>query len=37
MATGSPFDPVDVPGSSDKYVVAECNNVNVFSENKGMY
>jgi len=27
MATGSPFDPVDVPGSFDKYIVAECNNV----------
>ena len=27
MATGSPFDPVEVPGSSDKYIVGECNNV----------
>lgn len=29
MATGSPFDPVDIPGSSTKYVVAECNNVSI--------
>lgn len=27
MATGSPFDPVELPGSSAKYIVAECNNV----------
>lgn len=27
MATGSPFDPVPIPGKDKKYVVAECNNV----------
>lgn len=27
MATGSPFPPVDQPGSDKKYTVAECNNV----------
>jgi hypothetical protein len=29
MATGSPFPPVELPGSDKKYVVAECNNVSV--------
>ena len=27
IATGSPFDPVDIPSKSKKYVIAECNNV----------
>ncbi|OCF61308.1 malate dehydrogenase (oxaloacetate-decarboxylating) [Kwoniella mangroviensis CBS 10435] len=30
MATGSPFDPVDVPGKKKKYVVAECNNALIY-------
>ncbi|WWD03664.1 hypothetical protein V865_001719 [Kwoniella europaea PYCC6329] len=30
MATGSPFDPVDVPGKKRKYIVAECNNALVY-------
>ena len=30
IATGSPYDPVDMPGSSDKYEVAECNNALVY-------
>jgi malate dehydrogenase (oxaloacetate-decarboxylating) len=27
MATGSPFPPVDTPGTDKKYIIAECNNV----------
>lgn len=27
MSTGSPFDPVNIPDSDEKYIVAECNNV----------
>ena len=27
MATGSPFEPVHIPGKDKKYVIAECNNV----------
>jgi len=27
MATGSPFDPVNILGEDKKYVIAECNNV----------
>lgn len=27
MSTGSPFDPVDIQDSDEKYIVAECNNV----------
>lgn len=27
MSTGSPFDPVDISDSGEKYIVAECNNV----------
>ncbi|WWC94900.1 hypothetical protein V866_001751 [Kwoniella sp. B9012] len=30
MATGSPFDPVDVPGKKKKYIVAECNNALIY-------
>lgn len=30
IATGSPYDPVDMPGSSEKYEVAECNNALVY-------
>ena len=30
IATGSPYDPVDMPGSDDKYEVAECNNALVY-------
>ncbi|RXK40536.1 malate dehydrogenase (oxaloacetate-decarboxylating) [Tremella mesenterica] len=30
MATGSPFPPVDIPGSEKKYVVAECNNAMIY-------
>lgn len=29
MATGSPFEPVDIPGKDKKYVIAECNNVSL--------
>ncbi len=27
IATGSPFPPVEIPGSNKKYDIAECNNV----------
>lgn len=27
LATGSPFPPVNIPGSDKKYIIAECNNV----------
>ncbi|ODN94753.1 malate dehydrogenase (oxaloacetate-decarboxylating) [Cryptococcus wingfieldii CBS 7118] len=30
MATGSPFPPVDIPGSDKKYIVAECNNALIY-------
>nr|XP_031860408.1 uncharacterized protein CI109_004018 [Kwoniella shandongensis]KAA5527480.1 hypothetical protein CI109_004018 [Kwoniella shandongensis] len=30
IATGSPFPPVDIPGSDKKYVVAECNNALIY-------
>ncbi|WVF72985.1 hypothetical protein IAT40_007803 [Kwoniella sp. CBS 6097] len=31
MATGSPFDPVDIPGQDKKkYIVAECNNALIY-------
>ena len=30
IATGSPYDPVDMPGSDVKYEVAECNNALVY-------
>ncbi|WVQ74266.1 hypothetical protein IAR50_003863 [Cryptococcus sp. DSM 104548] len=30
MATGSPFPPVDTPGSDKKYIVAECNNALIY-------
>jgi len=32
MATGSPFPPVDTPGTDKKYMIAECNNVSVLSD-----
>lgn len=31
LATGSPFPPVDTPGTDKKYIVAECNNVSGMS------
>jgi malate dehydrogenase (oxaloacetate-decarboxylating) len=30
IATGSPYDPVDIPDVSEKYQVAECNNALVY-------
>ncbi|ORX40574.1 hypothetical protein BD324DRAFT_611348 [Kockovaella imperatae] len=30
IATGSPFHPVDIPGKSKKYVIAECNNALIY-------
>ncbi|ORY33414.1 hypothetical protein BCR39DRAFT_519910 [Naematelia encephala] len=30
MATGSPFDPVEIPGSKKKYIIAECNNALIY-------
>ncbi|KIR53437.1 malate dehydrogenase (oxaloacetate-decarboxylating) [Cryptococcus gattii Ru294] len=30
MSTGSPFDPVDIQGSDEKYIVAECNNALIY-------
>ncbi|KAK1922115.1 hypothetical protein DB88DRAFT_497231 [Papiliotrema laurentii] len=30
IATGSPFPPVDTPGTNKKYVIAECNNALIY-------